>query len=199
MAPVEEKSVNEKANDSETSAWSKKTSARLELIRRGIKSPAVLKMEAEERVRQSRYKALLRRRRKAVNTTKDTTAAESADGDGTSKYVAAPAKKLPRHPNGKFMSKTDAATAMAHEAKVVTTIKTPASDTTEEAKVDTTIKTPPSDTTDETASKKEYNMAEENEDDEEINDEEQDGSDFDDGDDESDFDDDDKDESDDDI
>jgi hypothetical protein len=46
-------------------AWFQKTSARLELLRRGIKSPAVLKMEAEAKAHRADYQALRRRKRRA--------------------------------------------------------------------------------------------------------------------------------------
>jgi hypothetical protein len=131
MARADKKSAEKKTEAPQTSAWSKKTSARLELLRRGVKSPAVLKMEAEQKAQQHAYQAVLRRRRSAAVT--KTTAAESTTGVDAPKPAAIPTKKL-RHPNSKFMSKTAAAAAAkAHEADAVTATKITTDDTTDEA------------------------------------------------------------------
>jgi dihydroorotate dehydrogenase len=134
MARADKKSAEKKTEAPQTSAWSKKTSARLELLRRGVKSPAVLKMEAEQKAQQHAYQAVLRRRRSAAVT--KTIAAESTTGVDAPKPAAIPTKKL-RHPNSKFMSKTAAAAAAAaakaHEADAVTATKITTDDTTDEA------------------------------------------------------------------
>jgi hypothetical protein len=134
MARADKESPEKKTKAPQTSAWSKKTSARLELLRRGVKSPAVLKMEAEQKAQQHAYQAALRRRRSAAVT--KTTAAESTTGVDAPKPAANPTKKL-RHPNGKFMSKTAAAAVpKAHEADAVTATKITTDDTTDEAASD---------------------------------------------------------------
>jgi hypothetical protein len=61
--------------------FSRKTSTRLELLRRGGQIPAVLKMEAEEKARRSAYQSLLRRERKKASATTITKRLGDEDGD----------------------------------------------------------------------------------------------------------------------
>jgi hypothetical protein len=85
----------------ERAAWFQKTSARLELLRRGIESPAVLKMEAEANAHRADYQALRRRKRRApspaivpnINTMTDCdTDRQQADGtyDGHQQHMHEP-------------------------------------------------------------------------------------------------------------